>query len=74
MPNDQDRLVIVCGVCFTASCWHDEFVCGHHKTAITVEKTVGELRQINAEHPSNYSIERVREMTGSEPRYRNRED
>lgn len=69
-PNDQDRVVTVCSVCLTATCWHGEFYCDNHRKAGTVEKTVGELRQINAEHPSHYSVEKVREATGQEPRYR----
>ena len=68
--NDQDRLITVCSACLRATCWHAEMHCGRHREAGVVTRTVGELQQINAEHPSRYSVEKVREVTRQEPRYR----
>lgn len=64
-PDPKSRKVTVCGKCYTASCWHGVFMCDASRTAPTVERTVAELDSMGREHPSNYSCERVREMTGA---------
>lgn len=62
-PDPKSRKVTVCGKCFTASCWHGVFMCDASRTAPTVDRTVAELDAMGREHPSNYTTERVLEMT-----------
>jgi hypothetical protein len=64
-PDPNDRLVTVCAACLCASCWHGEFMCYEAIGANTVQRTVGELRKLNREHPSAYSVEKVRRVCGS---------
>jgi len=59
-----DRLVEVCAECLTASCWHGEFMCWGSRHADVVEKTVSELRRLRREHPSNYSLAKIRRVFG----------
>jgi|GEM_PF-1775579 len=47
-----DRRITVCGHCLQASCWHGIFMCCESRGTGTVEKTVGELRDLKREHPS----------------------
>ena len=47
-------MVTVCSACLQASCWNGEFYCDNSLGAGTVQKTVGELWEINREHPSYY--------------------
>lgn len=60
----DDRLVTVCSACLCASCWHGEFMCWQAGGASTVQRTVRELKALNREHPSHYSVEKVREVCG----------
>lgn len=62
-PHPKSRKVTVCSNCLTASCWHAVFMCDASRMASTVERTVAELDAMGREHPSNYTVERVREMT-----------
>lgn len=57
-------MVTVCSACLCASCWHGEFYCAQAQTASTVEKPVSELRRLNREHRSHYSVKKVREVCG----------
>lgn len=61
-PNT--RKVTVCSACLTASCWHYEYCCEQYRTANTTERTVGQLRALALEHPSNYSVGKVRRVCG----------
>jgi hypothetical protein len=46
------RKVTVCSACLRATCWHGHFMCERSGGAGTVDKTVGELLELNREHPS----------------------
>ena len=63
--TQADRMVTVCSACLCASCWHGEFRCQQWVTAGTVEKPVSELQKLDREHPSHYSVAKVREVCGS---------
>jgi len=62
--TNPDRKVTVCAACLTASCWHGEFMCEASRTADVTTRTVRELRALGREHPSNYSVAKVREVCG----------
>lgn len=51
-PLPDSLIVTVCNSCLTAACWQGCFYCEKFKTAGTTERTVGELRRLNLEHPS----------------------
>ena len=61
---DDDRKVWVCAACLCASCWHGEFYCQQYRNANIVEKTVKELNELNYEHPSHYSISKIKQIYG----------
>lgn len=63
--EDGDRRVTVCAECLTASCWHGVFMCEWAFRADITTRTVRELNELGREHPSNYSIDRVRAVEGS---------
>jgi hypothetical protein len=63
--HPKSRKVNVCSACLTASCWHGTFPCDSHKQAGLVERTVAELDAMGREHPSHYSVEKVREVCGA---------
>lgn len=54
-----DRLITVCASCLRASCWQYEFCCEEYKTAGTVMKPESELRQLNLEHPSWFTVKQA---------------
>lgn len=58
----NDRLITVCSACLRASCWHGNFMCDDAVGAGTVRKTVRELAALNREHPSYYSVARIRDV------------
>ena len=60
--HGADRLVEVCAVCLTASCWHGEFLCEEWRTAGTLELSARELDKRGAEHPDNYSQQKIEEV------------
>lgn len=60
----RDWYVTVCDKCFTASCWHGEFMCWDSKAAGTREMMASELDAIGYEHPSHYSREKLLEVCG----------
>lgn len=62
---DKNRQVYVCSECLTASCWHGEFMCQKARTAGIVKRTVAELDAMGLEHPSNYSVAKVKAVHGS---------
>jgi hypothetical protein len=66
---DPDYEVVVCSSCLTASCWHGEFMCQESQTANIKTMKARELRKLGIEHESNYSIEKLRLVTGREPKY-----
>lgn len=45
-------LIEICDSCFLASCWQGEFMCENAVNSGTCYKTVGNLIQLNKEHPS----------------------
>lgn len=53
------RLVTVCDKCLQASCWQGIMMCDGARNAGTVDKSIGELKQLALEHPS-YWEENVR--------------
>lgn len=61
----SERKVTVCEACLTASCWHGEFMCQRSGSAGTTTRTVAELDALDREHPSNYSVETVRNVCGA---------
>jgi epoxyqueuosine reductase QueG len=61
---EKDRIVTVCDKCLTACCWHGELMCDDAKESGTIDKTVEELDRLNREHPSHYSIEKIRRVCG----------
>lgn len=54
--TDSD-IITVCDKCFTACCWHGDFMCDEARYAGTVEKSVGELRKLGLEHPSHWRVQ-----------------
>lgn len=50
----DDDIITVCDKCFTASCWHGEFMCDDNKHAGTDERSVSQLRAMGLEHPSHW--------------------
>ena len=57
-PLSDDVVVTVCDACLRACCWQGEFMCADARTAGTVERTVGELRQgKHGEHESYWNID-----------------
>ena len=64
MTRDDDRQVTVCAECLKASCWHGEFMCDRSRSADITTRTVRELRKLNREHPSHYSVEKIRAVCG----------
>lgn len=67
--RDDERLVTVCDKCLQASCWQGLFYCDDYVTAGTVDKTVAELKKLNLEHPSYWSVPHLRKIgcMGSNP-------
>lgn len=57
LRDEDQRKVTVCSACLTASCWHGAFYCDDYKTAGTVEKTVAELRALDLEHPTYWTLD-----------------
>ena len=53
----KDETVTVCASCLRASCWHGELYCDDYKSAGTVQKTVGELLELDREHWSYWNKE-----------------
>lgn len=50
LSPDISVSVTVCDKCLQASCWQGIFMCDEARTAGTVVKTVGELRELNLEN------------------------
>lgn len=65
--TDRDYLVTVCAECLMACCWHGEYMCEKSKTANVTKVPVSRLRELNREHPSHYSPERLLAVTGELP-------
>lgn len=63
-PNT--RKVTVCSECLKASCWHGESMCERSRGANVTQRTVDVLRALNREHPSHYSVRKVRRVCGPE--------
>lgn len=64
MAQKPDRIVTVCSACLTASCWHGEMMCEDSRGAGTVSMPARELDKLGREHPSAYSVEKVRRVCG----------
>lgn len=62
---NDDRMVIVCSRCLCACCWHGDFMCDDADIAGVVNKSVAELKELNREHPDNYSEKRLKEIYGT---------
>lgn len=63
----KDWCVTICDACRTASCWHGEFMCERSQHAGTTEAWASQLDVEHREHRSNYSLTKLRAVTGSEP-------
>lgn len=63
MDNDN-KIIEVCSMCGTASCWYGEFMCSESRFAGTEEKTIKELRQQNLECSENWSEEKLISIYG----------
>lgn len=61
----DERMVEVCDACLCASCWHGYFYCDRYRNAGTIRLSVSRLRELNREHPSHYSVEKIREVCGT---------
>ncbi len=59
-----DYYVTVCDACSTASCWHGEFMCQRAKTSGTRQTTASRLSELQLEHSSNYSREKLLDVCG----------
>ena len=66
MAGDPNRRVTVCAKCLQASCWHGEFMCDSARQAGLTERTVAELKALDREHRSHYSIANIRKITGDD--------
>lgn len=62
--SPRDYIVTVCSECLRASCWHWEFPCDKGQTAVTVMRRASQLRELNREHPDNYSPEKLMKVCG----------
>lgn len=60
-----DYYVTVCAACRCASCWHGAFMCQSSRGASTVDVRASELRAEHREHPSYFSVARLREVCGA---------
>jgi hypothetical protein len=60
----RDYWVTVCAECRRASCWHAEFPCEKYKTANVERVRASVLREANREHPSQFSVRKLREVCG----------
>lgn len=67
MSAGVDYLVTVCAECLMASCWHGEFMCQRAVDAGITHRRASELRALGREHPSHFSLEKLREVYGSSP-------
>jgi hypothetical protein len=65
MSARRERVVTVCAACLCASCWHGDFMCDEAKDADITTRTVSQLRKLRREHPSHYSVKKIREVCGS---------
>jgi hypothetical protein len=62
-----DYPVTVCAACLCASCWHGEFMCQRSRSADVTTRKASELVALGREHPSCFSREKIREVTGADP-------
>lgn len=60
----KDYHVTVCAACRCASCWHGDALCQASRSADTTEVLASELRRERREHPSYFSVARIREVCG----------
>jgi hypothetical protein len=60
----ETHLVQVCDACFTASCWHGEFMCQQSEEAGIVELPISKLLELDREHPDNWSAAKMAEVYG----------
>lgn len=65
MSVRNDKRVMVCDHCLTASCWYGEFMCQRAVNAGTKILTAGELRKLNREHPDNWTAEKFISVYGT---------
>jgi hypothetical protein len=57
---DTSRRITVCAECLCASCFHGVFMCERSDVANTTTRTVLELRKLDREHPTHYSLDLIR--------------
>lgn len=60
----RNKRIMVCALCYRAICYHGEMMCDGSQGAATVIMTVGELRQLNLEHPDNWSQRKLLSVYG----------
>lgn len=60
----SERRILVCSGCLKASCWHGEWKCATREDASVTWRTEAELDALGLEDPSNYSVERIRQVNG----------
>lgn len=53
--REKARVVTVCNMCHTSSCWLGLFPCEHSRCAGSEQRTVGELDELKLEHRDWYS-------------------
>lgn len=60
----SERRILVCSACLKASCWHGEWRCQKSPDASVTWRTERELDELGREPPSEYSVERIRQVNG----------
>ena len=64
--NDDDRKVTVCAACKMATCWQGIFMCQESQHANVIDLPISELKKLDLEHPSYWSVEHLKRL-GIEP-------
>lgn len=64
----EDYFVTVCDKCLCASCWHGDFLCQESQSAGTCETLASTLIKLGNENPEHFSREKIRQVTGSDPK------
>jgi hypothetical protein len=72
MKVKNSKLIEVCNMCMTASCWYGEELCDKSRYAGTTVKTVAELRKLKLEHQSQWTNEKLMEVYGEVPDFSDR--
>lgn len=59
---NDDKLIMVCSACKTASCWYGEFMCSLSRQSDTELKTIKELKELKLESFDNWSNKKLIEI------------